>query len=106
GGAASVRGVGAHVVAGGRCGLGVGDGGGAHRVGEAGLLVHLPHDLRHAGEGGFVGVDDDVNAVSEHVEVAVGDEHGDLDEGVAPQVEPGHLAVDPHQPVGHGATLC
>ena len=52
-----------------------------------------------------VGVDDDVDAVAEDAQLAVGDQRGDLDERVAPQVEAGHLAVDPHQTVVHPASL-
>ena len=50
-------------------------------------------------------LDDDVHAVAEHVELGVGDEGGDLDQGVVPEVETGHLAVDPDHLVvafGHG----
>ena len=86
--------------------LGHGDGGCADGVGEAGALVHLPHDLGHAGERGLVGVDDDVDALAEHGEITVGDEDGDLDQRVAAEVEAGHLAVDPHQTISHGVTLC
>ena len=35
------------------------------------------------------------------VELAVGDHARDLDQRVPLEVEPGHLAVDPHQPVVH-----
>ncbi len=87
-------------------GLGHGDGGCADRVGEAGARVHLAHDLGHAGERGLVGVDDDVDALAEHVELTVGDQDGDLDQRVAAEVEAGHLAVDPHQTIVHGVTLC
>ena len=46
-------------------------------------------------------LDDQVDAVAEHVEVEVGDQRGHLDQGVGPEVEAGHLAVDPHESVVH-----
>ena len=39
---------------------------------------------------------------SNEFQLAVGDEDRDLDEPVVLEVEPGHLAVDPHQPVHSG----
>ena len=60
-------------------------------------------DERHHRVQHVVGdVDDHVEAVVEQGEVGLGDEDRDLDQRVAGQVESGHLAVDPHQPVGHG----
>ena len=67
--------------------------------------MHVAHDVRHPGERRIVGMDDEVDAVAEDPEVAVRDQRGDLDERVAPQVEAGHLAVDPHQTVVHPASL-
>ena len=58
-------------------------------------VAHLVERLRGR-------LDDDVDAVAEHVELEVGDEGRDLDEGVGLEVEPGHLAVDPHQVFIHG----
>ena len=40
-------------------------------------------------------------ALAEDVQLGVGDQRGDLHEQVGAEVEPGHLAVDPHQPVAH-----
>ena len=58
--------------------------------------MHVGH---HRVQDVVVGVDHDVDADVEQLQLGVGDEHGDLDQGVAGQLEPGHLAVDPHQPV-------
>ncbi|WRL65278.1 hypothetical protein U6N30_06370 [Blastococcus brunescens] len=66
-------------------------------VGEPGLPVHLDHDLVHAVEVGVVRRDDQVQPGVEHVELGIGHHHGDLDELVLDDVEPGHLAVDPDQ---------
>jgi hypothetical protein len=83
------------------------DGGPQHLLGEAGGPVHLHHHGGHPLEllGGRP--DDHVDAVTEHVELGVGDQGGDLDEQVRAQVEARHLAVDPHQSVAraicHGA---
>ncbi len=63
--------------------------------------MHLLHHRRHGSEGVVVGVDDHVDTVPEDVQFAVGDKGGDLDEFVAAQSQPGHLAVDPHKFVLH-----
>ena len=55
------------------------------------------------GQGVLVGVDHHVDAVAEHIQVAVGDQRGDLDEPVLAQVKSGHLAVDQHQFFPHSA---
>ena len=67
--------------------------------GEPGRRVHLLHDREHPGELLLARADDDVDAVAEDVQLAVGDERGDLDEQVGAELETGHLAVDPHEPV-------
>src|SRR5690606_9157962 len=82
-----------------------GDRRGAYRVGEARLLVHLPHDLHHPPECRVVGVDHHINAVAEHGEIRAGDQHGDLDEHVTLEVEAGHLTVDPNEEIVHTDTL-
>src|SRR5206468_4228954 len=46
-------------------------------------------------------LDDQVDALVEQVEPAVGHQAGNLDEGIAFDVEPCHLAVDPDEPVVH-----
>src|SRR5699024_511534 len=56
----------------------------------------------HAGQRLGRGLDDDVDAVPEDVQIGVGHEHGDLDESVALLVESGHLAVDPDDAVVDG----
>lgn len=63
--------------------------------GEAGAGVHFADDLRHAVEGFVVGVDDDVDAFAEDVELGVGHQRGYFDQRVLAEVEPRHLAVDP-----------
>jgi hypothetical protein len=67
--------------------------------------VHLAHDVGHGVEGGVVGVDDQVYSVVEDVQLGVGDEDRDLDQGILAQVEACHLAVDPHQVVRHAREL-
>ena len=42
---------------------------------------------------------DEVDAVVERLELAVGDERRDLDDHVAADVEAGHLEIEPHEPV-------
>ena len=46
-------------------------------------------------------LDDDVDALAEHVELEVGDQGRHLDQRVGAEVEAGHLTVDPHQSVVH-----
>ena len=53
----------------------------------------VAHPLEHPG-GRF---DHEVDALAEHVELAVGDQRGYLDQGVVGEVQTGHLAVDPDQ---------
>lgn len=59
--------------------------------------MHIGDHRRHRGQGGVIGVNDDVNTLAEDVEVTVGDKGGDLDQFVGAEVEPRHLAVDPDQ---------
>ncbi|MEZ5097012.1 MAG: hypothetical protein R2731_13480 [Nocardioides sp.] len=68
---------------------------------QAGLLVHLPHEVAHLLQRLGGRLDDQVDAVAEDGQLGVGDQRGDLDERVGPQVQAGHLAVDPHQSVVH-----
>ena len=51
-----------------------------------------------------VGVDDQVDAVAEHVEIRIGHQRGDLDQRVLAEIEPGHLTVDPDQKISHRST--
>ena len=72
--------------------------------------MHRPHVVVHLGEGLGRLVDDHVDAAVERLQVAVGDERRDLDDHVTPDVETGHLQVEPHEPVvsgglGHLVTL-
>ena len=57
--------------------------------------VHRPHHVVHAGQLLPVARDDEVGALGDDLEIVVGDERGDLDDGVAGRVEPGHLQVHP-----------
>ena len=59
----------------------------------------VAHEVVHLGERLGRLVDDDVDAVVERLELAVGDERRDLDDHVTAHVEPGHLEVEPHEPV-------
>jgi hypothetical protein len=82
--------------------LGLVEGESAVELGEQPrLLVHGPHEVAHLVERLGRGLDDEVHALAEHLEVVVGDQRGDLDQGVGPEVEAGHLAVDPHQSFLH-----
>ena len=67
--------------------------------------MHLPHYVFHLVQRLGGRLDNQVETLAEHVEFAVGDQAGDLDQGVALQVEPCHLTVDPHQPVRHPPSL-
>ena len=64
--------------------------------------MHVAHERRHRVEDVVMGVDHDVEALVDDLEIGIGDQDGDLDEGVATQIEASHLAVDPHQFFGHG----
>nr|WP_244941175.1 hypothetical protein [Gordonia paraffinivorans] len=85
--------------------LGQGDRRPAHLFGEPGVGVHLLDHVRHRGERLVVGVDDDVHAVTQDVQVTVGDQRRDLDQFVRFESQSGHLAIDPHQFVLHPTTL-
>jgi hypothetical protein len=63
--------------------------------------VHLLHELHHLVERLAGRLDDDVHTVTEHLEVEVGHERCDLDEGIGLQVEARHLAVDPDKSLRH-----
>src|SRR3954447_437838 len=63
--------------------------------------VHGADEVVHLVERLGWWLDHDVDALTEHVELEIGDERRDLDEGIRPQVQPGHLTVDPHQTVIH-----
>ena len=61
--------------------------------------MHLPHEVVHLGECLGRLVHDDVDAVVERLELAVGDQRRDLHDHVPAEVEAGHLEVEPDQPV-------
>ena len=61
--------------------------------------MHLAHEVIHLLQGLGRGLDEDVDALAQRLELVVGDDDGDLDERVLTKVEPGHLAVDPYQGV-------
>jgi hypothetical protein len=63
--------------------------------------VHRAHELDHLVQRLLRRLDDDVDALAQHVELEVRDERRDLDQRVRTEVESGHLAVDPHQSVAH-----
>jgi hypothetical protein len=67
--------------------------------------VHLTDHLRHRDQRLRRGLDDDVHALVEQGELSVRHQAGNLDEGVPFDVEPRHLAVDPHEPVIHPHSL-
>ena len=67
--------------------------------------MHLPDDVRHMVERLGRRLDHEVDAVVQHVELSVGYQAGDLDQGIMRQVKPGHFAVDPDEPVSHGPSL-
>jgi hypothetical protein len=46
-------------------------------------------------------VDDDVDPVVERGEIGICHDHRHFDQRVAAQIETGHLAIDPHQPIRH-----
>src|SRR5271165_689865 len=67
--------------------------------------MHLAHDLLHAVERLGRRLDQHVNALVEGIDLAVGDYARDLYECVAGEIKPGHLAVDPDEPVSHSPSL-
>ena len=71
---------------------------------ESGLGVHAAHEVIHVLEPFGLRLDDDVHTLALDVELPIGDQGGHLDESVVGQVEPGHLAIDPHQHVFHVTT--
>jgi hypothetical protein len=71
-------------------------------VEQTGGGVHVADEVAHLLERGRGRRDHQVDPVTEHVQFVVGDQDRDLDQGIVRQVEAGHLAVDPHQPVVHG----
>ena len=66
-------------------------------VEQAASLVHGPHDVVHPRQHVGRLVDHEVGALGHDVELVVGDQRGDLDDGVALRVQPGHLQVEPDE---------
>jgi hypothetical protein len=83
----------------------VGTGAGERHVGlldrgeQRGPRVHLAHEVVHLRERARRLVHDDIDAVVDGFEVGVGDEHCDLDDDMARDVETGHLEVEPDEHV-------
>ena len=69
---------------------------------EARAGVHGAHDVVHVRQLLRRGVHHQVGALLDELQVVVGDEAGDLDDGVARRIEPRHLEIDPGQ---HAGTL-
>ena len=67
--------------------------------------MHLADHVGHVVQCFGRRLDDQVDAVVDLVELAVGDNAGDLDQRIAGQVKPGHLAVDPDESVSHVNSL-
>ena len=63
--------------------------------------MHVAHEVVHLLDRARGRLDDQVDALTEDVEVEVGDQGRHLDQRVRAQVEAGHLAVDPHQSFLH-----
>ena len=77
--------------------LGQGQGRGLDVGQEARAGVHGAHDVVHLGQLLGRGVHHQVGALLDDGQVVVGDEGGDLDDGVARRIEPRHLEIDPGQ---------
>ena len=67
--------------------------------------MHLAHHLGHVIQRLGRRLDDHVYPVVDDVELAVGHDARDLDQGIPGEVKPGHLTVDPDETVGHPSTL-
>ena len=57
--------------------------------------MHLGDELVHAREllGGCL--DDEIDAFTNHIELGVGDQHGDFDQNVFSEGKARHFAIDP-----------
>ena len=76
----------------------------AHCVGEARGGMHVPHDRNHRVQRLPGRAEHEVDPVVKDSQFRVRDQAGHLKKPILGQVQPGHLAVDPHEPV-HGPTL-
>lgn len=75
---------------------------------KPGRRVHLADEVTHSRESRRVRLDHDVKTGIHEVQVVIGDDDSNLDEFVGFQVETGHFAVNPYQPVTavcHGSIL-
>ena len=70
-----------------------------HRLVEPGAGMHRNDHRVHLLQGLRRSGDHQVDAITQLVQLSVGDDAGHLDEQVSRQVEPGHLAVDPDEAV-------
>lgn len=66
---------------------------------QSGFGVHVHDERIHAGELGFGCTDDDVDPFIDRREVCFGHECCNFDEDVLAEVETGHLAIDPDEPL-------
>ena len=67
--------------------------------------MHVADDGQHPVHRLGGGLDHEIHPLIEHGKVTVRNQAGDLDKGVAGEVKPGHLAVDPDEPVSHPPRL-
>ena len=67
--------------------------------------VHLADKIAHPSQLLFTRLDQHVDALAQHIQVLVRDEYRDFYQCVVLQIEPGHLAVDPHQFITHRPSL-
>ena len=59
--------------------------------------MHVAHEVVHVLQCSCWGLDQNVDARVNYVQVGVSDNDGDLDQRVGFHVEAGHFAVDPYQ---------
>jgi hypothetical protein len=91
----------AHVVEDALFGLGQGQSG-IQQAEQTGGFVHAAYEVAHLLQRPTARLDHQVDSVTEHIEISVGDQCGHLDEFVVDQVESSHFAVDPDQQVVRG----
>ena len=61
--------------------------------------MHLGDEGIHLCQLLLGGVDDQIDAFSQDVEIAIGDDGGDLDDDMALGVQAGHFQIDPNEAV-------
>ena len=81
--------------------FGLADGGGglADFFIQPGTGMHLGDEGIHLCQLLLGGVDDQIDAFSQDVEIAIGDDGGDLDDDMALGVQAGHFQIDPNEAV-------